>query len=194
VITFVLNQEKMKKIIFTIFITLSVIALAFIIYIESGSYDISQLTPHNNFTKWVIRTTKHKSIEKCLENIVEPTNLGDSSVIIEGFRHYRSMCSMCHSAPGERPDEMALGLYPKPPLIYKHKEQEDPKEFFWIIKNGIKMTSMPAYGPTHADERIWAITAFVTGKLNKMTSGEYAEWVKKYDHDDESETEKEEGR
>ncbi|MEP7197813.1 MAG: cytochrome c [Saprospiraceae bacterium] len=178
----------MKKIIFTVIATILVIALGSFIYIESGSYDISQLTPHNNLTKWAIQTTKHKSIDKCLVNVVEPLTLGDSSMIIEGFRHYSNMCSRCHGAPGEKPDEMTLGLYPKPPLIYKHKQQEDPKEFFWIIKNGIKMTSMPAYGPTHADEKIWAIVAFVTGKLNKMTPDEYSEWVKKYENEEEMDT------
>jgi mono/diheme cytochrome c family protein len=170
----------MRKTILAIIVTLSVAALAFLIYIESGVYDISQLAPHNNLTKLVIKITTHNSINKRIQGIQEPSNLSDSSVIIEGFRHYNHMCSMCHGAPGQRQEEMALGLYPEPPLIYNHKGQEDPKEFFWIIKNGIKMTSMPAYGPTHADGRIWAITAFVTGKLNKMTPMEYAEWVKKF--------------
>lgn len=184
----------MKKTIFTVIATLLVIAIVFFIYIESGSYDISQTTPHNNLTKWVIRTTTHNSIDKRMDSVVVPSNLGDSSVIIEGFQHYRSMCTMCHGAPGGRAEEMAMGLYPEPPLIYKHKGQEDPKEFFWIIKNGIKMTSMPAYGPTHADERIWAITAFVTGKLNKMTPAEYAEWSKKYDQEEEMESGKNEDK
>jgi mono/diheme cytochrome c family protein len=40
------------------------------------------------------------------------------------------------------------------------------------------MTSMPAYGPTFSDEKIWAITAFVTHKLPKMSAAEYSEWVK----------------
>ena len=31
------------------------------------------------------------------------------------------------------------------------------------------MTSMPAFKPTHNDEKIWEITAFVTQKLSKMT-------------------------
>ena len=184
----------MKKIILTIIATLAVLGLAFFIYIKSGAYDISQIDHHNKLTKWVIRTTKHNSIDKRMESVVVPANLGDSSVIIEGFHHYQSMCVMCHGAPGLRPEEMALGLYPEPPLIYKHKKEEDPKEFFWIIKNGIKMTSMPAYGPTHADERIWALTAFVTGKLNKMTPEEYAEWIKKYYLEEEMETGKEEDK
>src|SRR4030095_6562378 len=115
VFTFIDYQCKMKKTIFTIIATISVIALALFIYIESGAYDVSQITPHNSFTKWVIRTTKHNSIDNRKESVVVPSTIGDSSVIIEGFRHYRSMCSMCHGAPGERPEEMALGLYPDPP-------------------------------------------------------------------------------
>ena len=34
-------------------------------------------------------------------------------------------------------------------------------ELFWIIKNGIKDTGMPALGPTHGDEEMWGVTAFV---------------------------------
>ncbi len=30
-------------------------------------------------------------------------------------------------------------------------------ETFWILKNGIKMTGMPAFGPTHDDEVPWRI-------------------------------------
>ena len=170
----------MKKIILTVIILLAVFACGFLLYIKSGMYDISQLTPHNSFTKWVINTTKHNSIDKRMKDNNVPANLGDSSLIIEGFTHYNEMCSGCHAAPGKEAEELAQGLYPKPPLIYKHAEESDAQEFFWIIKNGIKMTSMPAYGPTHDDQKIWAITAFVTSKLPKMSADEYKEWSKKY--------------
>ena len=39
---------------------------------------------------------------------------------------------------------------------------------------------MPAYAPTHDDAKIWAITAFVTRKLPKMTPEEYQQWKVKY--------------
>jgi mono/diheme cytochrome c family protein len=168
------------KILLTVLITFVVSALLFVLYIYSGSYNISQTDPHIGLTKWVIRQTKHHSIEKRMKENTPPSNLNDSAMLIEGFHHYNSMCVDCHGGPGVRPEEMREGLYPKPPLIYKHKDQEDPQEFFWIIKNGIKMTSMPAYGPTHDDTRIWAITSFVTNKLNKMSEEEYKAWKEKY--------------
>ncbi len=175
----------MKKIILTFLLTVAISISGFLIYISNGYYDVSQTTPHNGLTKWMIRKTKHTSIDKRMTENVVPANFNDTSLLVSGFKHYNEMCTSCHGAPGKKADEMTEGLYPKPPLMYKQKKQEDPQEFFWIIKNGIKMTSMPAYGPTHSDEKLWAITSFVTEKLNKMTPEEYGEWEKKYTEQEE---------
>ena len=173
----------MKKIIFTVIITLVVIVASFTVYIYSGTYDVSQLTPHNAITKWIIRTTKHKSINKRIKDIQIPP-LNDTAMFIQGFMHYNEMCISCHGAPGINPGEMAEGLYPKPPKFYKSNDMPDPNESFWIIKNGIKMTSMPAFGPTHSDQKIWAITDFLLNKMNKMSPEEYQSWIKKYSEND----------
>ena len=53
------------------------------------------------------------------------------------------------------------------------------KNVFWIIKNGIKMTGMPAFASTHDDKAIWAITAFMLNKMNSLSPEEYREMVKK---------------
>jgi mono/diheme cytochrome c family protein len=170
----------MKKVIVTIIITLAVLIGVFFIYISSGAYDISQLSPHNRLTKSIINITKHSSIDKRMKGIEVPANIKDTAMIILGFKHYNEMCVSCHGAPGEKLSEIAEGLYPKPPELYKHTEEDDAQEFFWIIKNGIKLTSMPALKPTHSDNEIWAITSFVTQKLPKMSPDEYKDWAKKY--------------
>ena len=54
----------MKKTITTILITLVVLIAGFFVYIASGAYDVSQLSPHNALTKAVINMTKHSSIDK----------------------------------------------------------------------------------------------------------------------------------
>ncbi|MEO7049715.1 MAG: cytochrome c [Ferruginibacter sp.] len=169
----------MKKIILTVFITLVVILAASIVYIYSGTYNISQLTPHNAITKWVINTTKEHSINKRLKVIQVPP-MNDSAMLAEGFSHYNEMCVSCHGGPGIAPADLAKGLYPTPPKFYKSEDLPDTAEAFWIIKNGIKMTSMPAFGPTHSDEKIWAITDFLLNKLSKMPPEEYQVWIKKY--------------
>ena len=34
-------------------------------------------------------------------------------------------------------------------------------ELYWIVANGIRMTGMPAFGPTHKEKEIWEIVAFL---------------------------------
>jgi hypothetical protein len=42
------------------------------------------------------------------------------------------------------------------------KESDAPDgALFWIVKHGLRMTPMPAFGPTHTDEEIWKIVAFI---------------------------------
>jgi mono/diheme cytochrome c family protein len=53
------------------------------------------------------------------------------------------------------------GLRPEPPNLAQTSEQWTNAQLFWIIKNGIKMTGMPAFGPTHQDDAIWNIVGFV---------------------------------
>ena len=173
----------MKKIIVSVALTFVVLIGAILIYIYSGSYDVSQLVPHNAVTKWAITTTTHHSIDKRIKDIQVPL-MNDSAMITEGFIHYNAMCVTCHGGPGISPDELVKGLYPKPPKFYQSTDMPDTTEAFWIIKNGIKMTSMPAFGPTHSDAKIWAMTDFLLTKLNKMTPEEYQQWIQRYSKSD----------
>jgi mono/diheme cytochrome c family protein len=169
----------MKKIILTVFFTLVVIAIGGVIFIYSGKYDVSQMSHHNKITQWIIGKTMEHSITKRIKEVPAIPPLDDTTMIAEGFRHYNEMCVVCHGGAGIEQSEMVKGLYPEPPKLYK-SEMPDPGSSFWIIKNGIRMTSMPAFGPTHTDEQIWAITAFMIKKLNSLSPEEYQAWIKKY--------------
>ena len=170
----------MKRTILTIIITLVVLIGGFFIFLASGFYNISQLSPHNALTKSIIGLATNSSIDKRMKENVVPGNLKDTAVLVLGFKNYNEMCAGCHGTPATKPEEMPQGWYPKPPMLFKNAEEDDAQEFFWITKNGIKMTSMPAFQPILDDDKIWAVTAFVTGKLPKMTAEEYNAWLKEY--------------
>ena len=124
--------------------------------------------------KWVLNTTKDRSIESRLKDITVP-DLNNLSMINEGFKHYNEMCVSCHGAPGLEETEVSVGLNPTAPYLVKVAKEIDAKELFWITKNGIKMTGMPAWGKTHSDEKIWDIVAFVK-KLPDMTLKNIKKW------------------
>jgi mono/diheme cytochrome c family protein len=160
------------KILISGIIGLSLIAVLFLLFVFSGIYNIGATSPHYKFTRWVISKMTDHSIKHYSGEVAEPPNLTDSSLIKTGFMHYREMCSGCHGAPGINCNEIAEGLYPKPPRLLKSANEWKPAELFWIIKNGIKMTGMPGFGISHSDDKIWAMVAFME-KLPDMTLDQY---------------------
>jgi len=152
-------------------LTLIALLVLSLIYIYSGWYNVSANEQENGIMRWVLTTTKDRSIASRSKDITVP-DLNDLSMLKEGFEHYNEMCVSCHGAPGLEETEVSVGLNPTAPYLVKVAKEIDPKELFWITKNGIKMTGMPAWGKTHSDEKIWAIVAFVK-KLPNMTAEEY---------------------
>jgi hypothetical protein len=67
--------------------------------------------------------------------------------------------------------ELRLGLYPKPPQ-WREFDMLDSSKAFWIVKHGIKMSGMPAWGKSMNDEHIWNIVAFLR-KLPELTPAAY---------------------
>jgi mono/diheme cytochrome c family protein len=146
----------------------------------AGIYDVSATRPHEPLVKRAVSITVERSVRRHARDIRAP-NLEDSALLRMGGRHYREMCVICHGAPGVEPSEIGKGLYPKAPKLGRAAEEWNAAELFWITRNGIKMSGMPAFGPTHGEKELWAIVAFLE-KLPSLDSAAYARLGD--DHDD----------
>ncbi|EAR51538.1 Cytochrome c, class I [Oceanicola granulosus HTCC2516] len=52
-------------------------------------------------------------------------------------------------------------MRPEPPILWHAASEWESREVFWLVKHGVKMSGMPAFGTDHEDAAIWEITAFV---------------------------------
>ena len=146
----------------------AVLILAAAVY--SGSFDVAADTPHNPAVYWLLETLRDRSIS-VQSGAVQVPPLTDPKMIAEGADHYSEMCTGCHLAPGARDSEIRPGLYPQPPDLTQ-SPPPPPARAFWVIKHGIKMTAMPAWGTTHDDAAIWNIVAFLQ-KLPTLSPEQY---------------------
>jgi mono/diheme cytochrome c family protein len=113
-----------------------------------------------------------RSVRTHASGIQSPTDLADRAP--QGASDFDEMCVQCHGARGKEPGEIGRGLNPRPPSLTDAAPRWTSSELFWIVKNGIRVTGMPAFGPTHEDNRIWAIVGFVQ-QLPTMTPAQYRE-------------------
>jgi mono/diheme cytochrome c family protein len=161
----------MKKIILTVIAVILIEIVVVIISAYSGIPDVSAVKSEGKIMSWFLNTTMDHSISARAENIAAPI-LDDPALAKKGFNHYDEMCISCHGAPGIKPYEFTQGLNPPPPDLVFSTRDLSPSEMFLIVKNGIKMTGMPGFEPTHSDPDVWTIVAFLK-QLQKMSAEEY---------------------
>jgi len=137
-----------------------------------GLYDISATDQHLAPTYRLLDIAMRRSVKRRSAEIAVP-DLTAPEKMARGLSLYRQHCVQCHGAPGVAPEPFALGLTPAPvPLVYTARSWT-PAEMFWVIKEGIKMTGMPAWKYRMSDEDIWALVAFLPA-MARLTPRQYA--------------------
>jgi mono/diheme cytochrome c family protein len=139
-----------------------VLAALVILYLTTGLYNVGADSEHTGLMHLALAAVRERSVDAHAEDVTVP-RLDNPKMIADGASDYDEMCTVCHLAPGMAENEMRPGMNPKPPVLAKDPP-DSPAEAFWVIKHGIKMTGMPAWGVTHTDAEIWNIVAF----LNKL--------------------------
>lgn len=182
------------KIIASVLATIVVIAAVALALVYSGAFNVAADEADSAPMHWLMETVRERSIESRSGDITVPP-LDDPALLAAGAEHYDAMCVVCHLAPGMADTELRVGLNPEPPELAEHGAH-DSAETFWVIKNGIKMTGMPAWGVTHDDRSIWGLVAFVN-ELPEMSAEEYRQLTEEAagghshdggDHDDAAST------
>jgi mono/diheme cytochrome c family protein len=146
------------------------------ILIYAGVYNIAADTPHTQPVYWLLNTVREQSIAVRAAGVVVPSDLADQKRVARGAGQYAEMCSGCHLAPGMKRTEISRGLYPRAPELRRGSDLS-PAEDFWVVKHGVKLTGMPAWGVTHDDELLWDVVAFLR-KLPELTAEQYQALVK----------------
>ncbi len=156
-------------------IVLLAAAAAAVVY--SGVYDVSAAAPEEPWVARLLDTAKDRAIEKRVAEMPPPPPLTDPSQVTVGQLDFAEMCVTCHGAPGVPKSEIGMGLNPDAPDLKDEARGASPQHLFWVIKNGIKMTGMPAFGLTHSDAEIWSMVAFLK-QLPQMDAAQYAASLK----------------
>lgn len=137
----------------------------------SGLFNVGASVVDSRPLSWLLVTVREASVERNSRGIPVPA-LGGAEQIDNGFRTYRQECVMCHTPVGREPRPMAVGFNPQAPGFGADTDDMTPAGLFWVTKNGIRFTGMPAWGPSYSDKEIWDMVAFLM-MLPKMSAADY---------------------
>jgi mono/diheme cytochrome c family protein len=151
-------------------------AIAAAVFFFGGFFNIAATEQDPSPVAWAITRVREAAISHhATDN--PPANLGDPATIRAGARAYSERgCVNCHGGPGAQWAKFSEGLNPSPPDLKDVAADLQPRELFWVVKNGIKMTGMPSFGSTGVpDPEIWSIVAFLK-KLPIVSEADFKSW------------------
>lgn len=143
-------------------------------FIYFGIYNIAANVQHTAPVYSLLEYSMRKSVKLRSDDIKVP-DLDDEQRIRNGLRHYRMHCLQCHGAPGISPDGAGFGMTPEPANLVATARDWAPAELYWVIRNGIKMTGMPAWEYRMSEQEIWDVVAFIE-RMPRLSPQEYEAW------------------
>ena len=87
---------------------------------------------------------------------IPPPPADHQASLDEGDKLFGVDCADCHGNDGHSPTDEGRWMYPRTAnLISSQVQRYSDRELFSIVKNGIRMSGMPAFAPVETDEHIW---------------------------------------
>lgn len=161
----------MKTVLFTLGISAVVGVLAALAVMYSGVFNVAATVTDAPLLRRVLVTAREASIKRHARSILAPA-LDRPQQVDDGFRIYREKCVICHTPVGRNPSPVAKGLNPQAPGFDEDADDMSAAELFWVAKNGIRFTGMPAWGMSLSDQELWDVVAFVM-RLPTMSAADY---------------------
>jgi mono/diheme cytochrome c family protein len=151
-------------------------AIAAAVFFFGGYFNIAATQQDPGIVVWAITQVREASISRHATD-TPPGNLGDAGTIQAGAKAFAARgCVNCHGGPGAMWAKFSEGLNPGPPDLKDVVGGLEPRELFWVVKNGIKMTGMPSFGVAGVpDPEIWSIVAFLK-KLPTVSDTDFKAW------------------
>jgi mono/diheme cytochrome c family protein len=109
------------------------------------------------------RTLRYLAVPLDHRNTRNPLTL-TPEILAEGRMHWADHCAACHGNDGRGQTDMGRNLYPKAPDMTLGRTQNlSDGELLAIIKNGIRLTGMPAWGnpSSQDDSQNWKLVHFI---------------------------------
>jgi len=123
----------------------------------------------------VARALRHMAIPKIDREEENPwATVVTPEILKDAREHFADHCSQCHANDGSGKTEMGQYLYPRAPDMRLPATQNlTDGELYYIIRNGVPLTGMPAWGEpnTIQDDDSWQLVLFIR-HLPKLTAKE----------------------
>jgi thiosulfate dehydrogenase len=152
----------MKSFVIGLIVGLLILPLAFGVYVATGRMPVATADPPIPFEAAIAGTALSARIKR--EAPTRDVSSLATAELVSGADVYQKNCALCHGLPGQPVPSVAQGEFPKPPQLFTvdgRVSDDLAGVTYWKVKNGIRLTGMPGFHASLADQQLWQVTALV---------------------------------
>ncbi len=128
----------------------------------ASQFTLSALPEPGRTETFLATKAKHYLVSRSSREGIPPAPVDRQAAIKEGDRLFGTECAACHGLSGHSPTDAGRWMYPRAAdLTSRDVQSYSDQELFWIIKNGIRLSGMPAFGKVESDEHVWDLVLYV---------------------------------
>lgn len=175
---------NVKWFILGIIATLIALSAATYVYLEKGFVSIRADVKPGALDDW-LGSAMDASTKRNAPKMMNPVP-DTPDALLASAKLYGSSCGICHGSPAEKNSKIGEAFSPPAPQFFG----DDPpamkeNENFYIIKHGVRMTAMPAWGNLLSDQQTWQavnllkhindkdLSPAITEELNKQEGAQH---------------------
>jgi mono/diheme cytochrome c family protein len=143
-------------------VTGGVVLLAGIGILGFTQFRLSAVEEPGHFETLAATRAKHLLVRRASRNGIPLAPVDLQSSLVEGDKLFGIECGACHGLDGHKPTDAGRWMYPRAAdLTSKEVQNYSDRELFWIVKNGIRLSGMPAFAKVESDEHIWDLVLYL---------------------------------
>jgi len=148
---------------------LLLVLIIFVVVVAALRFSLSAIPEPGKIETYVAGKFRHTLVSRSSRREqIPPAPVNLPASIEEGDKLYGTECADCHGLDGKSPTDPGRWMYPRAAnLISPETQQYSDRDLFWIVKNGIRFSGMPAFGKVETEEHIWNLVHY----LRKLPSG-----------------------
>jgi thiosulfate dehydrogenase len=166
----------MRNFILGIFVTILVLLIGGVGVALLGFLPTRANSAPPDFEAHFAMSALDNSVERHAPRVNNPVPPTDAN-LIDGLKIYTMNCATCHGGIDRQPSTLAKSFYPPAPPLILHPPDDEEWHVFYVVRNGVRYTGMPAWDKTLSDPDIWKVTAFLA-RVEKLRPAVQDYWKK----------------
>ena len=164
----------MGKFILGVIVTLVVLAACAYVFTQFGFMDARADQEPSAFEKKYAMHAMDASTDRHAPDVKNPVAPTEAN-LKEGITLYSMDCAECHGSPKTPESKRGKSFYPPAPQFLSDAADMPENQNFYIIKHGVRLTGMPAWGSELSDQDIWKIVTFLS-HMEKLPPAVEEQW------------------